>query len=544
MPSFRGGSQLIFLVCLSGCDGLQTGCQPLPGQGSGASQEDSPQKPLNWVACEEPGLKGLQCTTLEVPLDHSAPEGPSITLALSRHVHTDPDYRGVILSHPGGPGGSGRFTPKAAPGLPNDIGKKYDWVSLDPRGVGKSSPRLECAKVSPSLAGLTNVPKDDAEIERWKERARAIADQCAFGQGGQLLPFLHSNVLVQDLDAVRAALGVDTVTFYGASYGTYIGQLYASLYPNRINKMILDGVMSPIDDVYELNLDQQRAFQVSTDKFFEWLAKHHARFNLGESFDEVRGAVYDELGRLRAEPEASGVHVEQLFTNALIRAGYSVRTWPAVAFGVSDWILEKDSTVIAELSDADDTNLNSIYLAVMCTDTAWPSWDKTLQDAKISHEAYPLISWHNTWFNSPCVEWKIPARRPAPIQATQVNFPILLTSETHDAATPLSGALDARSIFPTAALVEGSGGSSHSSAIFGSDCTRQAIFDLLDTGTLPPRLAGNQADRQCPPLRPYDFEKPKEGASAFRQEIERSLNPARNTHLEHTIEARLREHSR
>lgn len=520
MRHLRGLCSFLFLASLSGCYVLDDNCLQLGGTGGPGCPDDSSgvTPSLSWQPCQEERLKGLECASLQVPLDHNKPEGEKILLALSRHVHSDSDYRGVILSHPGGPGGSGLPAPKAALGLPNDIGKKYDWVSLDPRGVGQSSPRLACTNIENSLEELPEVPQNDAQIIRWQQRAKDIAQNCAQGEGSKLLPFMHSSDLVKDLEAVRAALGVEKITYFGASYGSYVGQMYASMFPQRVEKMILDGVMSPIANNYDLNIDQQRAFQHSTNMFLEWLARHDERYGLGNTFELVHQKVYQALDKARSEAETPGKNIDQMVTQVLIYAGYGVRIWPAIAYGLSEWINRGEIEVVAEISSSDNPNLNSIYLAVMCSDTQWPNWEKTLSDARASHASYPLMSWHNTWFNSPCVEWSVPATPPQPIQSSQVSFPILLTSETFDAATPISGALDTRDLFPTAALVEGEGGSSHSTALSGSECTRQAIFDLLDRGALPARVPGRAADLKCPPRAPAQLK--KKGYQALKPSLE------------------------
>lgn len=498
---------LFFLAGSVGCEGLNIDTQNPAGKPEKNEKDSTPveKEPLQWTPCQNERLKNLECARLEVPLDHDNPTGPKISLALSRNRHTDPDYRGVILSHPGGPGSSGLRAPYYAYALDQQLGAKYDWVSLDPRGVGQSHPKLDCVTPQNTLKGLPNVPQDQVQVQRWKTQARRVAEQCSQGEGSALLPFLNTSDLARDLEAVRQALDVEKVTYFGASYGSYVGQFYASMFPHRIDKMILDGVIDVGIDDYDHNLDQQRAFQKSADIFLAWLAENNAHFNLGSTFDEVRNRVYGKLDEVRALPEQTEMHPARLLTEALVSAGYSVRVWPSIGFGLSTWLNNGDLTPLTESVGSDSTNLHSIYLAVMCKDTAWPNWDTVLSDAKVSHEAYPLISWYNTWYNAPCAEWKIPATPPAPLNFSKITFPILLLSETHDAATPFKGALATRKRLPSSVLVEGAGGSSHSTAMFGSACTRETIYNFLDRGVLPPRVQENRADKQCPPRLPKDL---------------------------------------
>lgn len=495
---------LLLPACLSGCYAGDDSDQAIePG-------DDLPENKssLVWTPCEGDRLQGLECTNVEVPLNHADPSGEKITLALSRLQHTSPDYRGVILSHPGGPGGSGLHQPKRALILPNNIGAKYDWVSLDHRGVGRSIPRLDCTGIEDSTIGLPHVPQDETQIERRKQLAKDITENCAAVPSAKLLPHMHTSDLVQDIDVIRAELGVEKLTFFGVSFGTYVGQMYASMFPNRVDKMFLDGVLSPDLDMYESNLDQQRVFQKSTDLFFEWVAQHDEEYRLGTSLEDVVRLVYGKLEEARAQPESEGRHIDQIVTQPLVYAGYGVGAWPTTAQGLAEWIHGDNPDLLDRYGSGKQTNLHSIYLAVMCSETTWPEWEQTLTDAKVSHEAYPVISWHNTWFNAPCVNWPVPVTLPPEIKSEGVTFPILLTSETFDAATPIAGALAARERFPTSALVEGVNGSTHSTALFGSECTRQAIYELLEYGTVPPRLPGKRADRLCAP-RPPSSPKPE-----------------------------------
>lgn len=480
--------------------------------GSGSAQNPSTSDSSNtgassslaWTPCKLDDFPGFECASLQVPLNYQDPTGQKITLALSRKTHTDPDFRGVILSNPGGPGSSGLIMASFAERLPRGIGAKYDWVGIDPRGVGKSQPKLDCIGDQSIVNTLPYTPKDDAQTESWKENSKRIAAACAQGPGKELLPHMHTTDWVKDLEQVRAALGVEKVTYWGSSYGSYLGMVYATMYPERIEKMFLDGVVNPEMDWYALNLEQQKQWPKSFQKFAEWLASKDAQYKMGKDAQSVTKKIQDKLAELRAAPPAAAgsLNPEQILINALKAASYGVGIWEPIAFGLSSYFGSSNIGVLASLSEDNNTNVQSVYLAVSCSEHRWPAWDQTLADAKSSDQLSPMFTWSNTWFNGPCVNWPVPATTQPKISAQNVGFPILMAGETLDGATPFSGALAARKRFPSSALIEGVGGISHSGTLAAGACVQDALFDFFDRGALPPRQPGEAADKACEAIAP------------------------------------------
>lgn len=473
-----------------------------PGGSGGTSS--APAGSLTWTPCEIDEVGGFECTDLQVPLDHAKPTGPKITLALARKKHTDPDYRGVILSNPGGPGSAGKVLTSFAGMLPKGIGKKYDWIGIDVRGTGDSKPTLDCIGDEGAVNRLPYLPKDDAQIETWKSNAKRIAQSCAQGPGKELLPHLHTSDIVKDFEAIRKALGVEKVTFWGSSYGSYLGMMYATMYPGSIEKMALDGVVSPTSEWYASNLKQQKALGTSFGKFVDWVAQHNDLYQLGSDAASVRKKIQDKLDALRQAPdaEAGKRNLEQVYSEALEMPAYGVSMWGALAMTLKMLLVDKNDSILGSMNDETGSGVRSVYLAVTCSEAKWPAWDKVIADAKASHQEAPLFSWLNTWFNSPCAEWTVPATPQPKISAQGVQFPILLMSETFDGATPFDGALEARRLFPSSSLVEGLNGTTHSGTLSSGKCFQDALFDFFSQGKLPARVAGDESDKKCDPVQP------------------------------------------
>jgi hypothetical protein len=141
-----------------------------------------------------------------------------------------------------------------------------------------------------------------------------------------------------------------------------------------------------------------------------------------------------------------------------------------------------------------------MYLAVSCTDAQWPTnWNKWRVDNWVTFAKAPFETWGNVWFNAPCVYWPATADKPVKVDGRKVKGALLI-NETNDAATPYSGALEVRKLFPKSVLIEGVGGTTHSGSLSGVECTDSLIVDYLKTGALPTRQPGNHSDVQCDPV--------------------------------------------
>ncbi|RPI11382.1 MAG: alpha/beta fold hydrolase [Actinobacteria bacterium] len=207
-----------------------------------------------------------------------------------------------MLVNPGGPGGSGLIYSVLGAFVPGAVGASYDWIGFDPRGVGDSVPALSC---DPNyLAGPG--PPDDAATLRiefsWLLKSAKYAVDCA-RSGGFLLGHLKTTDNVADMDAIRQALGESRINFYGFSYGTYLGHVYATLCPSQVKRMVLDSNVDPRRVWYDANLDQDYGFETVIQKFFDWVALHDDVYGLGAANDDVEAKYYAALASLTANPQ-------------------------------------------------------------------------------------------------------------------------------------------------------------------------------------------------------------------------------------------------
>ena len=466
--------------------------------------EDAPT--IAWEKCADPSLaaRKAECGFVTVPRDYAKPKGATIKLAVSRIRHTAKPYQGVMLVNPGGPGGSGLILSALSDYVPDKAGAGYDWIGFDPRGVGSSEPKLTCD------AGYTGhdrppyVPATTKIEKKWLSRAAAYAKACAKA-GGPLLDHLKTVDNARDLESIRRALGVEQINFYGFSYGTYLGQVYATQFPKRVRRMVLDGNVDPRRVWYDSNLDQDIAFDRNMKIYFAWLAANDKKYRLGKTAVAVEKLFYGTQRKLDAKP-ADGVIGPAELTDVFLQAGYYVFGWTQVADAFSAWVNDKNPKPLRALYDqgnpqtAGSDNGYAIYLATECTDAQWPlSWSKWRKDNARVHRVAPFETWGNAWYNAPCRTWAAKPGKPVDVTGAKVP-PALLISETLDAATPFSGSLEVRKRFPSSALIEGVGGTTHAGSLFGNSCVDDAVAAYLRDGTLPKRVKGNTSDLQCKPL--------------------------------------------
>ncbi|WP_067183241.1 alpha/beta hydrolase [Microtetraspora niveoalba] len=448
----------------------------------------------------------VECGTLRVPLDYAVPQGQQISLALNRVKGTAPrdgNHLGVLLVNPGGPGASGRSLARfVATSLPADVAARYDVIGFDPRGVGASEPALSCVDPGRFFAPprLDNVPRDAGEERALVARAREYADACG-NRWAWFLPHLTTENSARDMDAIRSALGEDRISYLGYSYGTYLGAVYATLFPQRVRRLVLDSVVDPAGVWYDANIAQDYAFDRRHRDFLDWIARHDDVYRLGRTRSGLDFAWYSMRSRLRERP-AGGVVGPSELDDLYTVGSYSSVVWPRLAQVFADYVKKGDTAGLVTAynalaaNDATEENGYAVYLGVQCRDAAWPrDWSRWHADTTRVAARAPFLAWPNAVYNAPCAFWSERGGTPRPVGTAKLP-PILLFQARRDAATPAAGALRVRGLFPTARLVTVPGGD-HGVALAGNSCVDQYLAAYLRDATAPPRTSAQGADVGC-----------------------------------------------
>jgi pimeloyl-ACP methyl ester carboxylesterase len=307
-------------------------------QPAGGAKDAGPIVPtastLHWHSCPtQLAQTGVpDCTMLSVPLNYADPRGRHITLALDMVPATAPpsQQQGIMLVNPGGPGGSGlTLAPDVAQGLNPQVAADYDIVGFDPRGVGSSVPALSCDPGFFSGPRPNYVPASATAEQLLIDRARTYANDCE-RRFGWLLPYMATQDAARDMDSIRAAFGVAKINYYAFSWGTYLGQVYATLFPGRVRRLVLDSTVDPTGVWYTDNIDQDYAFQARLDAFYAWAARYSSTYHLGSTAAQVRAAYYRARDQLLTAPAGGIVGPDEL-DDTFVVGGYLDGIWPGLA---------------------------------------------------------------------------------------------------------------------------------------------------------------------------------------------------------------------
>ncbi|MEV0443810.1 alpha/beta hydrolase [Streptomyces spectabilis] len=434
--------------------------------------------------------RGTYCSTLKVPLDHKKPDGRQIKLTLSTAGAGNAPR--TLVVNPGGPGESGIGVAKLVwSSLPQKVAEKYNVVSFDPRGVGASTP-VSCGDTG-KLTKHPALPYTPANAGQEKKRltvARKVAEQCQ-KHSRALLPHMTTENAARDMDRIRAALGKSKLDYLGYSYGTRLGATYATLFPKRTGRMVLDSVMDPTASSYTSQFQQNTALQHRAEQFFAWTAEHDRTYHLGTSRAKVAAAWEATRKKLAARPaggRAGSAELDDLLASAM----YTDLMWGDLARSVSDYRRGDAGGLLSATDQLAEGGVDPAMLAYSCVDDPWPrDWKSWRADTRASARKAPLFGWLNTWYSAPCAFWKARPTTPVKIGSVKVPPPLLLQAKD-DAATPLAGARRMHTALKGSRLVV-AGGGNHGQFLFDANsCVDKHGSRYLLTGKLPAR------DATCP----------------------------------------------
>ncbi|MFF7725102.1 alpha/beta hydrolase [Streptomyces sp. NPDC008001] len=457
---------------------------------------------LDWKPCPDVA-PGLECAEMTVPRDWHHPDaGKDLTIAVSRVRASGPAQRlGVLMMAAGGPGGSGLKRPAALAKKAASISAAYDIVSFDQRGVGKSTP-LQCQtqeELDALFAGDFRDRSPEA-VRRTIANSRKFAEACG-EKHGDLLPYITTEQTVRDMDLLRSLLGERKISYYGASYATMVGAYYASLFPQRLERAVLDSNIAFEGTWEDFEKGQPKSFQRRFEQdFLPWLAKNDATYHYGRTAAEAkatwerrRSALHDRpLGLDGGKTKGKTVDPNR-FDSGTIQAIYDSRQgFPALATALA--ALEHwDSATPAERQAADTVfgsylapNFFAEFLSVTCADTPWTRdtgyWVRRSAEDTAK---YPLAGARELALTTACAAWPTP---PAPrVKVTGKDVPpVLMLNSLHDPATYYEGAQRAHRALRGSRLVTVTGGD-HGVYLNGNACADAAVDTYLLSGELPAR---------------------------------------------------------
>jgi pimeloyl-ACP methyl ester carboxylesterase len=447
---------------------------------------------------------GIDATKITVPLDWAKPTGTTIELAIARHRATS-SRLGSLLVNPGGPGGSGYdFVAQSAQYVVTpDVLAHYDLIGFDPRGVGRSTP----------VVCYTDPKKQDALLYEpfahpfgsagWaSELAARQKDWIAACRQntGPLLGHLDAVSVARDMDVIRAVLGDTKMHYLGYSYGTYLGTMYAQLFPKKVGRMVLDGAIDPRVDQLDALVTQMAGFDGAFRAYLsDCLTTSGCPFSgpLDHATRQVQTLLAGVDARRLVASDGRVLDAATVGT-AISEPLYSQFSWPDLTEMFAE--LEKgDADPAFEQADAYNNRTASgaysgngyeIYTAVTCDETTLGTDGvDTLTDLARIEKAAPVLGKYVAYsdtavLEATCDAWPYrPAKLPTSY-AARGAAPIVVIGTTNDPATPYQQSVALAKGLSSGFLFTHHG-EGHTVYAQGDACIDSHVDDYLLNGKLP-----------------------------------------------------------
>ncbi|MFG1608215.1 alpha/beta hydrolase [Actinoplanes sp. NPDC049265] len=468
---------------------------------------------IGWENCEKlstdpetdqllHAVPGLACATVTVPRDwHHPRDGNTITLRVSKTATSRPgaDRQGIALVNPGGPGGSGLAWGAAMAVRSPELAASYDFIGFDPRGVGASTP-LSCSyQIDPA--------NTDPNVQ-----TKAVVSGCRTMT--PLARYITTEQTAYDMDFLRALLGERQTSYVGYSYGTWLGTWYATTFPSRVHRMLLDSSTDVSEPSLQKTWDLQtrsrdRAFQ---NQFLPYVARHDATYHLGTDPQAIR-RQFERYGGNR------GLYGKLITALIIIPAMYSKEIYPLAAEVLQGFIADKgqigggdpeDAAVAAfrELVDRapatgvertflnkarsraeqETRQTNAVFEAIRCQDGQWNQslahWRLNQRDLDRNYTFIaPLSRNGDDTLYPACAFWPTRNRMPLPNPRT---FPkVMVVQSEMDAATAYEGAHDTARYLPGARMISVDNEGSHGVFPYLTTCVDDPVISYFRHGSIP-----------------------------------------------------------
>lgn len=473
----------------------------------------APASELDWRPC--PKDARYDCSTAEVPLDHAHPGGRTIELAVMRREATDPARRiGTLFFNPGGPGGPGTVQmPQSYDFFPRELRERFDIVSWDPRGIGNST-AVNCfdspAQAKAWAASLPgDFPVGEQERKTWLDAYRKLGKECE-RRDPELLRHVSTADTARDLDLLRRAVGDELMTYFGVSYGTFLGATYANLFPDKVRAMVLDSNVAPSAWTnsgaaqallpYFQRLGSDRSASETLDRFLSLCGAatvERCPFSAG-SAEATRKKFAELTERLKEHPVGSWSFADTIAD--VVNRLYIVHPgWTDLAARLQE--LFEGRVPAAATAPATTPPLPEPYTgveqaaAVFCGDSPNPRDPGTYREVEEKAAArFGDAARHWAWAAAACADWPAAAadRYTGPWNK-KTAYPLLVVGTTFDPSTAYPNAEAVVRELGDARLLTNEG-YGHTALLNPSTCVNDHVSRYVVDGVLPPRATSCKQD--------------------------------------------------
>jgi pimeloyl-ACP methyl ester carboxylesterase len=402
--------------------------------------------PIEWKACDGSTSTQVECGNIEVPFDYADPEQGSFVLYVKKLNAASPaDRIGSMMVNPGGPGfGGSSLADDAQYYFSQDLINHFDIIAWDPRGTGESTPAVNCVDTFDEYFGLDSPPETPDEKQALIDASQAFNDKCA-ENSGTILPFISTKASAQDINSLRLALGEEKVSFFGFSYGSELGTTWATMFPETVRAIVVDGAVDPNASSTQEGLNQAKGFEGQLSTFLKQCSeKTTCEFHNGGDAE----AAFDKLvldidtTPLVVSKDRTLVTQGVLFT-AIAQAMYSDYYWPQLSEALHDAQLGDGKGILQLYDDYYQRNEDGTYgneleafLAISCLDDPGATSTEEVHSRIEEFIAAAPRLGGNFAYGYSCALWPVSQADKVTITGKGAG-PIVVIGTTGDAATPL-----------------------------------------------------------------------------------------------------------
>ena len=442
----------VIVVALGACGGgTDDGAAPAGRDADDSAATTTVAKvaidPIQWGPCEELAAESpVRCAVLEVPYSYEDPTIGTFSLHVKMRPADDPAKRiGSMLVNPGGPGfGGSSIATDANYYFSSQLLEAFDVVAWDPRGTGLSTPAVDCIDDYDPYFGLDSPPETEEERVALIDASSDFNARCS-ERSGEILPWVSTRASAQDMDSLRRALGEDTITYFGFSYGSELGGTWATMFPGTVRAAVLDGASDPNEPPLQQGLNQAAGFEKTLTTFLTTCSadptcEFHNGGDAEGAFDRLLVAIDD--APLVVSRDRAAVTQGVAYT-AVAQAMYSDYLWPELERALAS-AQRGDGTGLLKLYDSyyqrkeDGTYGNELeaFLAISCIDNRDLA---TVEEVEATVDRFVEVAPRfgaNFAYGYACALWPEPAAEAVVVTAKGAG-PIVVVGTTGDAATPL-----------------------------------------------------------------------------------------------------------
>ncbi len=469
-----------------------------------------------------------KCTLMRAPLDYANPALGELKVALLKVSAEQPQNRlGAILFNPGGPGGDGLLfgasygylwslaNPADATGkLLKEMSNRYDMIGFSPRGVGSSTSLTCSSNELLEVANSLTFDRSPQNIKNDQRNERLAAEACA---KNPLTRHIHTDATARDMDLVRSVLGDSKLNFIGYSYGTWLGAWYASLFPERVGRMLLDSSMNVAATFDDAKLLQQMGSQrVMDDVILPYTARHASRFNLGSNSAQIKSTFLGFSAPLKAATmqRVNLANARDFDLNPLVfTASFGLQALrqkmpqadeSALHAAIESYAFTPgaDNAAAATLAHQLTARIfaqqvrspvfvapkSATNMSVTCNDTGTTGSEQYWLDIGNDYAArYPLTGGGTS--ANPCLYRAGPVGTRPPLALAAKAAPLLMVQSRYDALTPIEGAQSSLNALPNASMIVVENEYSHGLFPYNDNCVDPQVAGYFVNGAVPPRTS-------------------------------------------------------